>query len=197
MTCDLEVTWVKVKGHMDQGQISQGGAFLTYRLRYNPWFSSTHHIKFTDFGVHNISLYHVLSILLSSLVIKPKSVFMSYSRSGQIRVCLRVKCLLFVGFTCSLTRFWVTTSIDFYKITQKGSFRLKCFKSQLSVTLSLGISEYPKSFQNPLMRLYCGVPGPLRLNPAGTLRYIYVVFMFGGYVEITFDFMLECLVFLT
>ncbi len=33
--------------------------------------------------------------------------------------------------------------------------------------------------------------------PAGTLRYIYIVFMFGGYVEITFDFMLECLVFLT
>ncbi len=32
--------------------------------------------------------------------------------------------------------------------------------------------------------------------PAGTLRYIYVVFMFEGYVEITFDFMLECLVFL-
>ncbi len=34
-------------------------------------------------------------------------------------------------------------------------------------------------------------------TPAGTLHYIYVVFMFGGYVEITFGFMLECLVFLT
>ena len=31
--------------------------------------------------------------------------------------------------------------------------------------------------------------------PAGTLCYIYVVFMFGGYAEIRFDFMLECLVF--
>ncbi len=34
----------------------------------------------------------------------------------------------------------------------------------------------------------------LSMTPAGTLPYIYVVFMFKGYVEITFDFMLECLV---
>ncbi len=33
-------------------------------------------------------------------------------------------------------------------------------------------------------------------DPAGTLRYIYIVLMFGGYVGLMQDFMLECLVIL-
>ena len=33
--------------------------------------------------------------------------------------------------------------------------------------------------------------------PAGTLRYIYVVFLLRGYVKVTFEFMLECLVLLS
>ena len=54
-------------------------------------------------------------------------------------------------------------------------------------------------FSNWEIRIKKGLYTGLRFLhfPAGTLRYIYVVFMFGGYVEITFDFMLECLVFLT
>ena len=35
------------------------------------------------------------------------------------------------------------------------------------------------------------------INPAGTLCYIYVVFMLRGHVKIMLGFMLECLVFLT
>ena len=37
----------------------------------------------------------------------------------------------------------------------------------------------------------------VNIFPAGTLRYIDVVFMLRGYVKITFEFMLECLVLLT
>ena len=33
--------------------------------------------------------------------------------------------------------------------------------------------------------------------PAGTLSYIDIVFMLRGYVKITFEFMLECLVLFT
>ncbi len=40
-------------------------------------------------------------------------------------------------------------------------------------------------------------PGNIFSSPAGTLRYIYVVFMLQGYVKIMLGFMLECLVFLT
>ncbi len=34
-------------------------------------------------------------------------------------------------------------------------------------------------------------------KPAGTLRYIYVVFMLRGHVKITFEFMFECLLLFT
>ena len=40
-------------------------------------------------------------------------------------------------------------------------------------------------------KLRCALPN--YIVPAGTLRYIDVVFMLRGYVTITFEFMLECL----
>ncbi len=48
--------------------------------------------------------------------------------------------------------------------------------------------------------MHCNVPNHADGSdyiPAGTLRYIYVVFMLRGYVKIMLGFMLECLVFLT
>ncbi len=77
-----------------------------------------------------------------------------------------------------------------------GTDSWMCCMPQKCVLKHLLGGRDPANLSFGMIQIIPSVPG-INYNPAGTLRYIYVVFMFGGYVEITFGFMLECLVLFT